>query len=96
MTGLGLERLVRNMYTVYVLKSLKNEKRYVGYTSKVAEERLKEHLQGSNKWTKQNGPFELVYQEEWEDKTQAIRRENFLKSGRGRAWLDQQLNNIPR
>ena len=84
------------MYTIYVLKSSRNGKRYVGWTSKTAEERLKEHLLGSNKWTKQNGPFELVYQEDWKDKTSVIKRERYLKGGHGRAWLDQKLNNIPR
>jgi putative endonuclease len=76
------------LYTVYVLKSLKNGKRYVGYTGKTPEDRLNDHLTGSNPWTRANGPFRIVHTETIEDKTEAIKRENFLKSGKGREWLD--------
>ena len=80
------------MYTVYVLKSVTNGKRYVGYTSKSANDRLFDHLSGSNPWTKRNGPFRIIHTEPYEDKIGAIRREHFLKSGQGRKWLDE---NIP-
>jgi len=76
------------MFTVYVLRSLKNSKRYVGYTSKDVLKRLSEHNAGSNKWTRSNGPFKLVYSEQYASKTEAIVREKFLKSGQGRKFLD--------
>lgn len=76
------------MYYVYVLKSLRNGKRYVGYTSKLPEDRLNEHNAGTNKHTKINGPFEVVYKEEFSNKSLAIRRERFLKSGHGREFLN--------
>lgn len=77
------------MFIVYVLKSLKNSKRYIGQTSKNVFDRLHEHNTGSNIWTRQNGPFNVIYSEEYDNKTEAIRREHFLKSGQGRKWLDQ-------
>jgi len=77
------------MYNVYVLKSLRNNKRYVGYTSKMPEERLKGHNKGDNTWTGQNRPFTLVYSEKYIIKTKAIKREKFLKSGKGREFLDK-------
>ncbi|MBU0646103.1 GIY-YIG nuclease family protein [Patescibacteria group bacterium] len=80
------------MFSVYVLRSTTNNKRYVGFTSKPVNERLADHLSGSNPWTRRNGPFKIIYQELFEDKTTAIRREHFLKSGQGRKWLDE---NIP-
>jgi putative endonuclease len=80
------------MFYVYVLKSLKNGKRYVGYTSKIILERLKEHNQGSNQWTRQNGPFILLYFEQYNSKTDAIKKEKFLKSGQGRKFLDEIIN----
>lgn len=76
------------MFYVYVLKSSRNAKRYVGFTSKHPEERLIEHNNGANKFTSRNGPFKLIYSEKIETKTEAIRRENFLKSGQGRKFLD--------
>lgn len=83
------------MFSVYVLRSLKKNKRYVGYTSKSPIERLKDHNTGSNKYTKQNGPYKLLYTEEYASKTDAIKREKFLKSGQGRKFLDQKFGVIP-
>ena len=74
---------------IYVLKSLKNNKRYIGSTSLSPEERLQQHNYGANKFTKGNRPFELIYQESYPNKTEARKRENFLKSGIGRKYLDQ-------
>ncbi len=76
-------------YYVYVLESLRNGKRYVGSTAKAPEIRLREHNGGSNRWTRQNGPFKLVYYEECESKVEASRRERFLKSGAGRKIRDE-------
>ncbi len=75
-------------YYVYVLKSLRNGKRYVGSTSKAPQVRLQEHNGGSNRWTRQNGPFELIYYEQHASKTDAQRRERFLKTGAGRKIRD--------
>ena len=80
------------MYSIYVLKSLKNSKRYIGFTSKYPRVRLSEHNCGCNKWARENKPFILIYQEEFKTKTEAIKREKFLKSGQGRKWLDLKLN----
>lgn len=79
------------MFTVYVLKSEKNNKRYVGYTSKEAQTRLREHNTGSNKYTRHNSPFVLMYTELYEEKIDAVRRERFLKSGQGRKFLDEKV-----
>ena len=81
------------MFTVYVLRSLKNKKRYVGCTSKESLERLHEHNTGSNKWTRENGPFTMIYAENYADKRSAMQREKFLKSGQGRKWLDENIEN---
>ncbi len=79
------------MFYVYVLKSLRNKKRYVGSTELEPTIRLKKHNSGANQFTKRNRPFILVYQEEYADITTARRRENFLKSGAGRKFLDEIL-----
>ena len=79
------------MFYVYVLKSLVNGKRYAGCTSKAPRERLAEHNKGCNQWTSKNRPFDLVYYEEYENKTKALKREKFLKTGRGRQFLDKTI-----
>ena len=72
------------MFFVYFLKSLKNNKIYTGSTEKIPEDRLKEHNYGSNDWTRENGPFELLYYEKYFCKKDAKARELFYKTGLGR------------
>ena len=76
---------------MYVLKSAKNQKRYIGSTKLEPRLRLRQHNSGSNTWTRQNGPFYLIYTEDYQSKTEAIKRERFLKSGVGRKFLDENL-----
>ena len=82
------------MSFVYILKSLRNGKRYVGSTDSLPEDRLKKHNYGSNKFTRRNGPFKLIHQEICANKTEARKRENFLKSGTGRKYLDEILGKV--
>lgn len=67
------------MPTVYILKSIKDKKLYVGYTTNL-KERLKKHKYGEVKATKNRRPLELVYCEKWESRDTARRREKYLKS----------------
>jgi putative endonuclease len=80
---------------VYVLRSLKNGKRYVGYSSKPPSAKLEEHNGGATRWTRQNRPFMLLHHEIFDDAKTARRREIFLKSGKGRQWLDQVVAHQP-
>jgi len=74
------------MYTVYVLKNSQGLL-YKGYTGNL-EERLITHNAGSRlKWTGIRGPWTLVYQEEVDTKIEALKREKFFKSGKGREFL---------
>ncbi len=69
-------------YYVYILRSLKDGKLYTGFTSNIVE-RLKRHNQGRVKSTKSRCPFALVYLEEFENRSLAMKREYFLKSAEG-------------
>ena len=71
------------MFTTYVLKSLKNNKTYVGMTEKEPKIRLQEHNDGKTTWTSKNRPFKLIYYEQYYYKEDALLREKFLKSGVG-------------
>jgi putative endonuclease len=71
------------LFYVYVLRSLRNGKRYVGYSGKAPVEKLAEHNGGATRWTRNNRPLKLVHYEEYDDPKVAKERERFLKSGRG-------------
>lgn len=52
---------------------------YTGYTNHL-EERIQKHNQGKGaKYTRGRGPVTLVYSEQFDDKSQALRREIALK-----------------
>ena len=66
------------MFFMYILKSLKDDDLYVGYTSNL-KKRLKEHNDGLNRSTKSRRPFKLVYCECYTSEIDARERESNLK-----------------
>lgn len=80
------------MYYVYVLKSLKDGKLYIGYTSDLSK-RIQYHNKGLSGATKNRRPFKLVFYEAFISKTDAIRDELFFKSGYGREVLKEKIKN---
>lgn len=72
---------------IYVLRSLKIKRRYVGM-SRHPDKRLLQHNAGATRSTKGYTPWELVYTEEFETLQDARDREVYLKSGIGREFLD--------
>lgn len=77
------------MYYVYVLRSLKNSRRYTGFSTKDPQTRLVEHNSGTNFYTRNSKPFVLLYSEKLVSEKEARRRERFLKTGQGRRFLDK-------
>ena len=74
------------MDTVYILKSKIDQKRYIGCTNDL-QRRFFEHNSGLVISTRNRKPFELTYSEEYSSKVDAMKREKFFKSGKGREYL---------
>ena len=66
------------MFYVYVLKSKKDNKLYIGYTNNL-KRRFKENNEGKNLSTKQRSPFSLAYYESYKSQKDATAREKQLK-----------------
>ncbi|OGW85435.1 MAG: hypothetical protein A3C35_01050 [Omnitrophica bacterium RIFCSPHIGHO2_02_FULL_46_11] len=81
------------MYYVYVLKSLKTNRYYIGSTKDI-DRRLKEHQSGFSRYTKSRGPWELIYKEEKVTLNEAEKREQFFKTGDGRRVLKKILGQL--
>ncbi len=81
------------MYYVYILKSTKINRTYVGYSNDW-ERRLTEHNSGQSRATKNRGPFEIFLIEKFETAAEAKRKELWWKSGAGRRKLKSLLANI--
>jgi len=77
-------------YYVYVLRSIKNNDLYIGFSGDLRE-RVKDHDQGNVKATKDNRPWKLVYYEAYHDKRDATKRERQLKNHRAKSDLRKQL-----
>ena len=76
------------MYSVYVIRNQQGVF-YKGQTSDLPK-RMQEHNNpdGSFKsFTKNKGPWELIYSEEYSTRSEAMLREKFLKTGKGRDFL---------
>lgn len=80
----------RVMFYTYVLRSQKDKKLYIGWTSDL-KSRLKKHNEGLVTATKYRKPLELLYYEACKSKEKAIIREKQLKTGFGRAYLKKRL-----
>ncbi len=78
------------MHYVYVLKSIKDNKLYIGKTDNL-EIRFKEHNQGKVRSTKSRIPFKLIFYEAFSNKTDAGRDELFFKSGYGKEVLKEKI-----
>ena len=67
---------------VYVLKSEKDGKLYIGQTNNITQ-RLEYHNRGKVKATKNRVPFKIIYYEEVKTRAEAMKREKYLKSLKG-------------
>jgi putative endonuclease len=78
---------------VYVLRSAKDEMFYIGSTNNLRR-RLLQHQGGNNTSTAKRLPIELVYFEGHLSKDDAIRREKYFKTTKGKVTLRSPMNNF--
>ena len=74
----------------YVLRGSDGKYLYKGACRNLVE-RLKDHRAGLATRTKNRRPLTLVHFEYCETYSDALRKERYLKSGHGRAWLARNL-----
>lgn len=81
------------MFYVYILRSRKDDKLYIGSTNDLRR-RFIEHNSGKVFTTKSRIPFELVYYEAYKAENDARRRESNLKlRSRAFAQLKKRIQN---
>ena len=79
------------MAHVYVLKSQSTKKFYVGCSERLSS-RLAEHQSGQVISTRGRGPWDLVYQELFENLAEARRREQQLKSWKSHRSIQELID----
>ena len=81
------------MNYVYILHCKKDDGLYIGYT-KDLKKRFEQHSKGQSTATKYRLPVKLIYYEAFLNNADARAREEYLKSGYGRAQLKNILKNF--
>ena len=76
------------MYYVYIIQSEEDGSFYIGYSSDVAN-RLEQHNNSKRGYTSNKQPWKVVYTEKYKTKTEAIKREYFLKRQKNRKFYEQ-------
>ncbi len=70
------------MFIVYIIKSEKLGRYYIGYTENLID-RLRHHNSGATRSTKHGIPWRVIYKENFSDKRSAWLREKQIKSYKG-------------
>ena len=79
-------------FFVYILESTRDKSFYIGQT-KDLNRRLDYHNEGLSRFTSKLRPWKVVYFEEYQTRTEAIKRERFLKNQRNRNFYQSLINN---
>ena len=81
-------------FVVYILFSEDYGKTYVGFTSNLIE-RFKSHNYLSKKgYTIKFRPWKVIYVEFFTTKSEALKREKLLKSGKGREFIKEIISKL--
>ena len=75
-------------YYIYILKSEKTRKYYVGSTNNIAR-RLERHNRGKVLSTKSETPWEMIYSEKFDTLSKARKRELQIKNWKSRSAIER-------
>ena len=78
------------MFYCYVLHSEKTGRKYIG-SCRDLKDRIRRHYGGESKATKHGVPWSLLLVERFSTRREALARERFYKTGRGRNELKRIL-----
>ena len=84
-TGARAKEFMKFFY-VYILHNPDKNFIYIGYSEDL-KKRIESHNKGENRSTKPYIPFQLIHYEAYFNKSDAKRREMYLKTNRGRTTL---------
>jgi putative endonuclease len=81
------------MYYTYIIESITSEKLYIGQTNNLTD-RIKRHNTNQNKFTKNKGPWKLIYSKEFGSRSEAVKFEMKLKSIKNKSYLLEKLHSF--
>jgi len=81
------------MFYTYILQSTKSGRYYIGHTEDI-NARLQRHNAGMVKATKNKGPWNIMSYETFATKTEANKRELYIKSMKSRVFIEKLINDF--
>ncbi|MBI3579077.1 MAG: GIY-YIG nuclease family protein [Ignavibacteriales bacterium] len=81
------------MFYIYILRSLKTAKYYVGHSDDIVQ-RVDEHNRGLSGYTKSGRPWELAYTEQYETRSAAMKREIEIKGRKSRKYIATLIKSV--
>jgi len=79
--------------SVYILYSATTDKYYVGQTENI-EGRLSRHTNSGNKSTRFAKDWKVVYEEHFDTRSEAVRREQFIKNKKSRKYIEWLISSV--
>ena len=80
------------MFYTYIIQSSTTSKLYIGQTNNL-EDRLRRHNESRNEYTKNRGPWELIYHHEFKTRSEAVELEKELKSFKNKNYILNWIKN---
>jgi len=80
------------MFYLYILQSQKDGSYYIGYSAN-SQQRLLKHNNSRSGYTSRKKPWTLVYTQAYATKTEAIKRERFIKAQKSRVFIEKLIAN---
>ncbi|KIA97038.1 endonuclease [Flavobacterium sp. KMS] len=81
-------------FVVYILYSEKFNKNYTGYTSNLIERFKSHNFLETKGYTLKFRPWEVIHVEFFSSKSEAMKREKYLKSGIGREFIKNLISKL--
>lgn len=82
------------MFYTYILKSISSGKLYIGQTNNIVK-RLERHNTNMSLYTKNKGPYELIYSKKFTTRGEAMIYEKKLKSFKNKKYILEFIKHSP-
>jgi len=79
------------VYYTYILYSITRDRYYIGSCSDL-KLRLERHNAGNSRSTKSGIPWKVVYLETFNSKSEALKREYYIKRMKSRKYIESLIN----
>ena len=74
------------MFYIYILQSEQDQSFYIGFSENLSQ-RLEKHNTAKSGYTATKKPWKIVYSECFDNKTDALKREKYIKNQKSREFI---------